>query len=381
MPETPDAKKSWLEKLPADIFGSDVFVDYQSKYVWQANQVGHFAIGFVFASFLSWAFSSSGASSVCYYALCAILILVYAAKEYIDLLIAKRQANKGLFPLEKRELWYDMAADTWFVGSGVGVAAVAHVTPWYGLIAAIAAIAAFVMLREVFLPAKESLDKAALPFMYRLCNFPKTIDVKQCNIWRLRAFITGETIEGYRPSRAVLIQGYRGTGKTTLAVGIGSEIALNKRNGGYGRSLYLTAFNLFDRTGLNSTDDPAKLLRWKPRFLGSGDPWSLECAEVLIIDDVDSDLCTGGTAIEILEKIRGRRDLCKLLKEKKTVWVTGSTKFKDDKAGNGWFEWLKALSEFYGYTIDTTGKPTDDTPEAIMKCEPIPVIWLRQPIE
>lgn len=368
-----------MERLPADIFGSDVFVHYQSKYVWQANQVGHFAIGFVFASILSWAFSSSGASSVCYYAACAILILLYAVKEYIDLLIAKRQANKGLFPLEKRELRLDMAADTWFVGSGVSVAAAAHVTPWYGLIAAIVAIAAFVRLRKVFLPAKESLDRAALPFMFRLCNFPKTTGVKQCNAWRVRAFITGKTIKGYCPSPAVLIQGYRGTGKTTLAVGIGSEIALYKKNGRYGRSLYLTAFNLFDRAGLNSADYPAKLLRWKPRFLGSGDSWSLECAEVLIIDDVDSDLCAGGTAKEILNKIRSRPHLCELLKEKKTVWVTGSTKLKDDTAGNGWSEWLKALTDLYGCTIDNA--QTGDTPEAIMKREPIPVIWLRQPIE
>ena len=49
-------KPSLLDKLPADFFGSDVFVGYQGTYVWQANQLGHIAIGFVFASFFSWVF-------------------------------------------------------------------------------------------------------------------------------------------------------------------------------------------------------------------------------------------------------------------------------------------------------------------------------------
>ena len=378
MPETRNTKRGCLERLPTDIFGSDVFVHYQSTYVWQANQVGHFAIGFVFASLLSWGFVSTGANEVYYYALCVVFILLYASKEYIDLLIAKKQA-RGFFHLDKRELWYDMAADTWFVASGLGVASAAHAMPWYGLPAAAAAIVAFLRIRKCFLPAKKSLDRAAMPFMFRLCNFPKTKNTKQYNAWRVCAFITGNTVNEYRPSPAVLIQGYRGTGKTTLAVGIGSEVALHKRNGRYGRSLYLTAFNLFDSAGPKASNDPGKLLRWKPRFLGSGDPWRLEEADVLIIDDVDSDLCAGITAKKLIERIRDRPELCRLLKEKKTVWVTGSTEFQSDNKPNGWSAWLEAISEFYGCTIDK--KQTEKTPEAIMKREPIPVIWLDQPIE
>lgn len=49
-------KVGLLDRLPGDIFGSDVFVGYQGTYVWQANQLGHIAIGLVFASVFSWGF-------------------------------------------------------------------------------------------------------------------------------------------------------------------------------------------------------------------------------------------------------------------------------------------------------------------------------------
>lgn len=368
-----------LDRLSADFFGSDVFVDYQGSYVWQANQLGHVAIGFIFASFFSWVFRHWEFADCLLYVVCAAGVAVYAGKELVDLAIAKRQAQ-CLFKLDRRELWLDMLADTWFVASGVGMAAAAHAVPWWGLVAFGVAVSAFFAIRSIFVPAKKSLDRTGLPYMFRLCNFPKTAHFRKHNASRICAFIKGETTDDYEPSPAILIQGYPGTGKSTLAVGIGTEVALHKREGCYGRSLYLTAFGLFERDAREACGDASPVTRRTRRLFGTGDPWSADRAEVLVIDDVDSDndVYGGIKPAEILEKLRARPRICKLLRCKRTVWVTGTTQFGCEEDDRGWRAWHEALCEFYDCEIDETR--TGGDPGDIVAREPIPVIWLQQPL-
>ncbi len=394
---TPSAKsaargkgRNWLDKLPSDIFGSDVFVDYQGSYVWQANQFGHFLIGFVPASALAWTVAALGGDATIrllgtdlVYWLGGAVFVLYAVKEYIDLLIAERQAM-GLFPYAKSELWADMAADTWFVASGILTALAAHWQAEYGLLMLAISAGAFLILGLVFLPAKKSLDRTALPYLFRLANFPQTKDIRDHNVKRIRAFIAGRQVDGYAPSPAVLIQGYRGTGKTTLAIGIGTEVAVRKGpKGKHGKSSYLTAFGLFEKGAKKGKGEAEPIARRKPWMLGTGDPWSLAEAEYLIIDDVDSDSerYGGHTPDKIIEHITSNTEVRDLLMGgRKTVWVTGGGEFKNEQAARGWRAWLVALTALYGLDPPEHDRK-GDTPADIRAREPIPVIWLEQPIK
>ncbi len=378
-------KAHWLDRLNPDIFGSDVFVDYQGTYVWQANQVGHFAIGFGVVSLLCWLvlMVTAGEGSWVAYLLGVLAIVVYAGKEVVDLLIARRQAQ-GLFPYDEKELRLDMAADTWFVTSGALTALAAYADPLAGCIMAVVAVVAFLVIRRWFLPAKASLDRAALPYVYRLANFPRTDGVHRYNADRIQAFISGKPVGGFDPPPAVLIQGYRGTGKSTLGIGIASEVAVARSpaTGACGRSLYFTAFNLFEPSAPGSDAGAKVILRRKPRELGSGDPWSIEDAEVLVIDDVDSDnpLYCGGTPSQVISHMRAERpDVLGLVSKRKSVWITGSTRFTEEDDPRGWKAWLAALASLYGCSIDESR--VGDTPADIMAREPIPVVWLCQPLD
>ena len=288
--------RSRFDWLSPDIFGSDLFVQYSRTYVWQANQIAHFALGLGWASVCSWSVRHfQGCDWLLYvYGLCAAGIGLYVAKEIIDFLIAKDQAT-GFYELDLSELWRDMLADIWFVASGILTASLAYLGPQYGLVMAGVAVASFLLLRQHFLPAKTSLDRTALPYMFRLCKFPITDGIRCWNLQRIRAFISDKEVCGFEPSSAVLIQGYRGAGKTALGVGIGSEYALRKKNDTYGRSLYITAFSLLESAGQGISDKRWTVNRRKMRFLGGGDPWCLDSADMLIIDDVDSSM--GSTKI------------------------------------------------------------------------------------
>lgn len=382
-------RKSWLDKLDPDVFGSDVFIDYTATYVWLANQFGHFGIGFGLTSLLTWpvlAFSGPGWGWLAYL-FGAIVIVLYAGKEWLDLAIARRQAQ-GFFPFDEKELWADMFADAWFVTSGVLTALAAHADPVAGMVAAAIAIAAYLLLASWFLPAKRSLDRTALSYVFRLANFPKTEGVRAHNAARIRAFITGETVEGFRPPPAVLIQGLRGTGKSTLGVGIASEFALRRKpqTRKHGRSLYFTAFGLFERDAPQAEPRmdgaPYVMPRRKPRFLGTGDPWSVDECELLVIDDVDGDnpVTADAGAERVLAYMQEQRpDILDLVRTKQTVWISGSTRFADEGHPSGWQAWLHTLARLYGCTIDETR--LGDDPPAIEAREPIPVIWLQQRLD
>ena len=208
---------------------------------------------------------------------------------------------------------------------------------------------------------------------------------RQATCGEIHAFIANETVGEFEASPVVLIQGYRGTGKTALAAGIGTEFALRKqRDGRYGRTLYVTAFSLFEATALNRGADPTgaprRLHRRKLQHLGAGDPWRPDCAEMLIIDDVYSDdgAYGGGTPAEILDDIRRRPELCRLLLSRKTVWVTGTSEFATCGAAHGWKAWHDALAEFYGLPVAADG--TRESGSGGQPRESLPVIWLRQPI-
>lgn len=377
-------RRSWLDRLPPDIFGSDVFVDYQGTYVWQANQVGHVFIGFAATSLLTWAAAALFGATVWPAALWIAIAIValYGVKEWIDLKIAEHQAQ-GLFAYDTRELWEDMAADAGFVALGAATAAAAFYAPDLGLAAGLAAVAAFLVVRRRFLPAKASLDRACLPYVFRLANFPRTDGVHAHNARRIEAFLAGRPVAGFSPPPAVLIQGYRGTGKSTLGVGIASEAAvgIDPATGACGRALYFTAFQLLEPPAPGDLGDAEVILRRKPRALGSGDAWSAREADVLVIDDVDSDnpLVLGDTPERLLETLETRRrDILDLVRSKRTVWITGSSRFAFEDDPHGWRAWLGTLCRLYGLTPDPDR--AGDDPAAIEAREPIPVIWLRQPL-
>ena len=376
--------RSWLDRLPPDIFGSDVFVDYQGTYVWQANQVGHVFIGFAATSLLTWAATALLGATPWPAAgwIAAAIVALYAVKEWIDLQIAERQAQ-GLFDFDRGELRADMAADAGFVAMGAATAAAAFAAPDLGLAAGLATVAAFLVIRRRFLPAKASLDRAGLPCVFRLANFPRTEGVHLHNARRIEAFLRRRPVAGFAPPPAVLIQGYRGTGKSTLGVGIASEAAvgIDPDTGACGRALFFTAFQLLEPPAPGDLGDAEVILRRKPRALGAGDTWSAREADVLVIDDVDSDnpLVLGDTPERLLDTLETQRpDLLALLRAKRTVWITGSSRFALEDDPHGWTAWLAALCRLYGLTPDPDR--TGDDPAAIEAREPIPVLWLRQPL-
>lgn len=314
--------KRFLRKLPPLWFGSDVYERYTAAYTWYANQLGHFALGFLGSHIVIWLAPLliallgwvGPALTINPFNLAigivALLIVLYVLKEIADYLIAVHLSG-GVFPVEPREVMLDGIADTYFVAIGAVLALVSHESWGWAVVIFIIGLAIAYAFKARYLPGKTAFDRSGLPFYYRLPNFHGQVDPE--NVDRVLNFAKGE-----KAPQHLVIYGARGTGKTTLATGIGCRLTVEEK-----QVRYITAFKLFEEmaagTALASGGSKAS----------SNEPWRLDEAEYLIVDDVDTDIVgpakflIGQPPEELLDALGS--DMLALLRRINTVWVFGTS--------------------------------------------------------
>jgi hypothetical protein len=301
-----DKMPGWLKSLKASGFGqflgSDVYVGYTARYVWQANQLGHFALGFAIGHLLYWICVSlygfgalvgwfagdcsalvrpcaplAGFIDVGWVPLVVIglFVLLYFGKEYADYLLAKYTYGET-FPLDEAEIARirrDGVIDAGFVALGALLVVVAPPAVFIPLIAGGVA-AWFVRRRE--LKSKDFLDRANLPFFYALPVFVRDLNRdgqrEKDLASALRRFARG----AQATAQHVLIAGPKGSGKTCLAAGIAAELALNAQNSLF--HSYTALLEVNPDGAFKEGDEFAE--DGRPNHLGLAD------AKFLVIDEV-----------------------------------------------------------------------------------------------
>jgi len=171
---------------------------------------------------------------------------------------------------------------------------------WAGL----AAFAVLLLLgaRVAFwwLQRKVAFQQADLPYLYRLTNFPENFEPPQGGEPGAED-ILHELICGAAPQiRHVLIAGPLGSGKTSLAIGIGTEYAFR-----LGIARFTSVVKL-SQTGVAMAlgggiqprmPRPNKSPRWMPdntTFQDGRVLWPYDDAELLIVDDLDGGIADAG---------------------------------------------------------------------------------------
>ena len=111
-------------------------------------------------------------------------------------------------------------------------------------------------------------QQAQLPYLFRLAEFPNK-NLSRPEIESVEDFLW-KKVGGSTPTHLVIF-GTLGTGKTTLATGIGTEAALNNK-----RVRYLTFDKLQDMVEAN----------WEPNPPRGTQVWFWRTSELMIVDDV-----------------------------------------------------------------------------------------------
>jgi hypothetical protein len=168
-----------FRQMRDDLIAKEVQTGYTMTYVWMANQLGHVALGFAGVAIPIWAWSLfSPRPPLVLITLVAITVIVLKEVRDFNLDLARTKKADGWFSPARGDLALDAGTASLFMVLGVACGVAAHLGWHYPILplgAAIATCAVGLFAGGYWLPRKKCFQMAALPFVYRLSDFPRTL--------------------------------------------------------------------------------------------------------------------------------------------------------------------------------------------------------------
>lgn len=268
--------KEYGTQFKNDLWCKEAVTGYTYSYTWMANQLGHFALGYVPALLIISVVHAIFCASYWFAFIALFPSVLMFFKELSDVNNEKKlfKISKGAIPLDIKNVWLNALTATWFTFVGSVIASTTYLSilaganfVWLPIVSLVIMGIPSLFIGLYWISKKICFQRSNLPFMYRLSYFPHN---KVDNIDKILSFLNGET-------NKITIVGPPRSGKTDLAVAIGTELAATKQKVRYG-----DIFEFLEDKGLDERINihVARLL------------WSWEESDVWIIDDCDINITT-----------------------------------------------------------------------------------------
>lgn len=295
--------KDILKTIHADLIGKDSHRGITLTYGWMANQVGHFALGFIPVCILDLYFTNL-LNCVLYVCGFWLLFEIYNA---LSPLYKKEYKGNGTFRIRWANLTFDTFTDLCFFWFGAfSFYFLASESKAFIFLYFIGFICLLVFIRYWFL-TKLFQQNAYFPYPFRLSQWDAPIDL--LNSKQIRTFLYE-----FSSPKHFLVFGQKGSGKTRLSVGIGNEFSIEHR-----KSTYTT----FTKWLIFLDEDNETSMRSRISL------WSWFQSDILIIDDIhpgiplSSNRYKAQDVFEFVTRVNKERNL-KALQESSVVWVVGT---------------------------------------------------------
>lgn len=312
-----------LTTIHADLIGKDSHRGITLTYGWFANQVGHFALGFIPVSLMH-VFGCDLFNSLLIVSAFWLLFEIYNASSP---LYKKEYKGNGSFKPHWSNLTFDTFTDLCFFWLGSVTyffCATENLNKIYIWILIVCLIGLFFSIRYWFL-TKLYQQNAFFPYQFRLSQWNGFI--RPNDIQLIIRFLK-ESEEG----RHFLVFGVKKSGKTTLTVGIANELSIRHKKSTY------TTFSKWVSLIQDSTNELKR---------GNRSLWSWLDSNFLLIDDINpGDPCEANkfTSADVLGYIEtslySERNI-EALKTKNVAWVVG--KCSESESPENWRDMLIKL--------------------------------------
>jgi len=341
--------KDVLQQAWADWTDKEVQAGYTYTYIWMANQLGHFTLGFLPTILVSWLILWVSGQKVegiyCRYLLWfpSILAAAWAAKEVWDVARATKSASNHAFPVDRADLWMDAGTAVFFFWCGIITATVGLRYFALGLACFLVIVVLAVTVPAWYwLPRKLCFQRAHLPYLARLADFTSQFGSAPPRLGPqdILRYLAAAKDQSQAAPLHLLFFGAVGTGRTSLAVGVGTEHSFEIRT-----VRYLTWTKFLELAAYDPT----------PNRQDGADVWPWIDVDILILDDM-VDQSDPAPAVLLAEK---QREIASLpaaaraaLGNKRVVWVFGPVS-NDTPSPAQWIDLLARMLELkdvqFGY--------------------------------
>ena len=334
-----------LNQIRLDAYGKEVQSAMTYSYTWMADQVGHMCVGIVFdfvLTFLAglalpylgidpWWDKIVGLVGI------SLLVIYWEYSAYSS----DVKATTGLFPLDERLLRDNAIIASVYMIIGAGIGFVFHLPAWWSAVGLIALLVIGAICAPPWIRQKIIWQKAALPYLFRLADAQRTVGPE---VARELQKLIDKGAPPHAPPYQVIVGGPVGSGRTSLAAGIGTEFAFRKSTVRY-LSLDTLLEHAAQKPNPDFADDtgPPNLNYWR---------WSE--SQVVIIDDIGPLISTQEEEqranLEQFRKIlnNGLANIAPVLARCHTVWVIGDLhpEGQTSLVGDVLNEFARVIAEF-----------------------------------
>jgi hypothetical protein len=348
-----------LKQFWADVFGKEVQDATTYSYTWLADQVGHVCLGLLLNFLLTALTKAFGFTSVANFAGLFGAIILTSGWEYVAYSRSVSKAT-GLFPLGVKLLRNNAIIASYYMALGAimgyvairgAVVLVGQETPWRQILEMLAVIVLGVVTAPYWLRQKIIWQKAALPYLFRLAEVQKKFN--EADARQLQELIDDHSPPS-APGRQVVIGGPVGSGRTSLAAGIGTEFAFK------GIKVRYVSFDTLLEFAVGPTRDdhgPWNIQYW---------PW--DQAQVVIVDNIGPLISNQRREqSELVEQFReylehDLKSAAPVFRKCHSIWVIGD--LSDPNATAMTSETLEQLGQMIGsYCGSDQGPLTIELPQ------------------
>ena len=331
--------KNILRQLKADLIGKDSYRGVTLTYSWLANQLGHFTLGFIPTLVLyNILVRYSHFEHKVQIAVLAVSLFwtIFECYNFLGPLLLARQSKSNLiyipgakyvFAPQWLNIGFDTLTDVVFFTFGALVSGKLIDSDEISFLACITPAILLAVPSYYWYTTKIIMQEAKYPTQFRLSQ--SNFSIKDEDV---------ETISTFRKSEAkgthLFIFGGKKSGKTALAIGLGTEASIKHSNVTYTTGMKL--FNLFACSESAAAAD-------------TGELWTWRTAELLIVDDInpgppfEGEIITPDLFVQLMGNQQTRQDENRLALINKTViWVMGN-ETGDNGLLRSWKEMLMGI--------------------------------------
>jgi len=309
-----------LRQLKADLIGKDSYRGVTLTYSWLANQFGHFSLGFI-PTLIAYDILKNNASIYNKASGSALLVslvwLLFELYNFLGPLLLKRVSKSKLVSFSGAKYtfspaWGNIAFDTFtdLCFFWIGAFSASLFLAFSSTVISIIILLFLILLYPIsyWYLTKMYLQSAQYPFQFRLSQWDGNIDDNgKKNI--------NEFLNNKNSGKHLFIFGTKGSGKTSIGVGIGTEMSIK-----HIPCIYTTAMKLFSM--FFEADESSAL--------NGTQLWTWRKSTLLIIDDINpgdpikEDIVSPGAFLKMLDTFsKANMENRNTLKSKNVIWVLG----------------------------------------------------------